>query len=212
VRSREGIVYEGIAATILCRTIDTAIDTRGRRRLHKRRSWRKSSHYGRPVHDGATLAIPAVVPLTLTAADLEDATANEAEAEPLAVSEIMVPDLLACLTGGALSVLVNPLVSDAEQDRRRAPRIPVSELNSAMRLTMPGTGDLALVNVSESGALIETGRYLRLGGMADVFVRLEHQRHTLRARIVRVHLQAITSAGARYHAALQFETRFPFPV
>lgn len=161
------------------------------------------------MRDGATLATPAVVPLTLTDADLKDATSNEAE--PLAVSELMIPDLLTCLAGGPLGVLVNPLVSSAEQDRRRAPRIPVSELNTAMRLTMPGTGDLALVNVSESGALIETGRYLRLGGMADVFVRLEHQRHTLRARIVRVHLQAITSAGARYQAALQFETRFPVP-
>jgi hypothetical protein len=161
-----------------------------------RTGWRDSRYTG-------------VVPPTLAVTDLQNATSSEDE--PLVVSELMVPDLLACLTGGSLSVLVNPLVSDTAQDRRRAPRIPVNELNAALRLTMPGT-DLALVNVSESGALIETGRYLHLGGMADVFVRLEHQRHTLRARIVRVHLQAITPAGALYQAALQFETRFPFPV
>jgi hypothetical protein len=146
----------------------------------------------------------------LTAPDLKDGTSNEDET--LVVSELMVPDLLACLTGESLGVVVNPLVKDSAQDRRRAPRVPVSDLNAALRLTMPGTGELALVNVSESGALIETDRYLRLGGTADVSVRLEHQRHTLRARIVRVHLQAITPAGALYQAALQFETRFPFPV
>jgi hypothetical protein len=84
----------------------------------------------------------------------------------------------------------------------------VSDLNLALRLTMPGTGDLALVNISESGALIETGRYLRVDGVADVFVRVDHQRHTLRARVVRVRLQSITRAGALYHAALQFETPF----
>jgi hypothetical protein len=103
---------------------------------------------------------------------------------------------------------VSPFANDAEKDRRTARRISVSDLNLALRLTMPGTGDLALVNISESGALIETGRYLRLDGMADVFVRLEEQRYPLRARVVRVHLQSITRAGVLYQAALQFEAPF----
>lgn len=148
------------------------------------------------------------MPLDLTGARRQKLNTARLEVR----DEIMVPDLLACLTGEPLDVLVRPFTSDAAQDdRRRARRIPVGELNLPMRLTMPGTGDLALVNISESGALIETGRYLRLNGMADVYVRLEHQRHTLRARIVRVQLQSITPAGAIYQAALQFETPFPLP-
>lgn len=161
------------------------------------------------MRDGATLAMPAIVPLDLTAPGRQNASSNKTG--PPLVDEVMVPDLLAYLTGEPLEVLVRPFASDAAQDRRVARRIPVSDLNITMRLTMAGTGDLALVNISESGALIETGRYLRLNGMADVFVRLEHRRHTLRARIVRVHLQAITPVGARYQAALHFETRFPLP-
>jgi hypothetical protein len=127
-------------------------------------------------------------------------------------NEIMVPDLLACLTGTEpLDDLVNPLANDVVQDRRRAPRIPLNELNTAMQLTMRGTGELAVVNLSESGALIQTTHYLRLGGTADVFVHLEHGRHTLRARIVRVQVQAITPTGPLYQAALQFETPLPLP-
>ena len=148
------------------------------------------------------------MPLVLTA-DRQNAASNTAE--PLVVTEIMVPDLLAYLTGAPLGFLVSPPPDTLAQDRRSARRLPMSELNIPMRLTMAGTGDLALVNVSERGALIETGRYLRLGGMADVFVRLQHRRHTLRARIVRVHLQALTPAGALYQAALHFETPFPLP-
>ena len=70
--------------------------------------------------------------------------------------------------------------------------------------------DVAMVNISETGVLLETNRYLKPGSAADLFVRLAQRRHTVRARIVRSVLHSIKSkSGVIYRAALHFDKPLP---
>lgn len=96
------------------------------------------------------------------------------------------------------------------EERRAAPRLAPRELSGDIRLTIPGVSDILMVNISETGALIETSRRLSPGTAADLFVRLNGKRHTVRAKTVRSTLRAINSEGAAiYRTALEFEKRLP---
>lgn len=90
------------------------------------------------------------------------------------------------------------------EERRKAPRLTVSELGMEVRLTIPGTSDLRLVNISETGVLIETSRRLCPGKVADVFLRINGQRRPMRATIVRSTIHSIRPEPV-YRTALHFE-------
>lgn len=96
--------------------------------------------------------------------------------------------------------------SAADQDERRAARrLTPTELSTEVRLTIPGAAQTALVNVSETGVLLETTRRLCPGKAADLFVRLNGQRHRMRATVVRSTLFSIKPTPI-YRAALRFDT------
>jgi len=93
-------------------------------------------------------------------------------------------------------------------DRRAARRLTPSELAADLKLTMPNVSDLALVNISETGVLIETRKRLNPGTPTDLFVFLNGERHARRATVVRSNLHAIKS-GVVYRAALRFDKELP---
>lgn len=96
------------------------------------------------------------------------------------------------------------------EDRRGARRMDRDELSGDIRLTIPGFSKIVMVNISETGALIETSRPLNPGMMASLFVRLNGQRHALRVTTVRSRLHAITpKSGVVYRTALHFDRRLP---
>src|SRR5687767_7161929 len=64
----------------------------------------------------------------------------------------------------------------ADEDRRSARRISAKELGREVRLTIPGASQTALVNISETGVLVETTRRLCPGKTTDVFVRCDGER------------------------------------
>lgn len=99
----------------------------------------------------------------------------------------------------------------APEERRGAPRLSPEDLATEIRVTIPGSSaDVAMVNISETGVLLETNRYLKPGSAADLFVRLAQRRHTVRARIVRSVLHSIKSkSGVIYRAALHFDKPLP---
>ena len=99
-----------------------------------------------------------------------------------------------------------PAVSGDE--RRCARRWTPNELAADLKLTMPNVTDLALVNISETGVLIETRKRLNPGTPTDLFVFLNGKRHATRASVVRSNLHAIKS-GVVYRAALRFEKGLP---
>jgi hypothetical protein len=93
------------------------------------------------------------------------------------------------------------------EERRAARRWDPSELSGDIRLTIPGVANVLLVNISETGVLIETSCPLKPGMTANLFVRLNGKRHALRAVTVRSALHTITSKSeAVYRTALRFDT------
>jgi hypothetical protein len=95
-------------------------------------------------------------------------------------------------------------------ERRGARRRDRSELSGDIRVTIPGVSDIVMVNISETGVLIETNRALKPGTTANLFVRLNGKRHSLRAVTVRSSLHTITSKSeVVYRTALRFDTPLP---
>jgi hypothetical protein len=110
----------------------------------------------------------------------------------------------------------SPLPSDVltsnghPEERRRSRRVERHEFSSDVRLTMPGLSKIVMVNISETGALVETSRPLNPGMAANLFVRLNGKRHALRVTTVRSALYAITpKSGVVYRTALKFDKRVP---
>lgn len=132
------------------------------------------------------------------------------------LADLNIDSLIASLDGGPAEPQPEtaPVVASKEihvgDERRAARRMAPSELSGDIRLTIPGVSDILMVNISETGALIETSRRLSPGTAADLFVRLNGKRHMVRAKTVRSTLHAINSGGAVvYRTALQFEQRLP---
>lgn len=102
-----------------------------------------------------------------------------------------------------------PAAPDGSQaeERRAARRWGASELSGDIRVTIPGVSNVLMVNISETGVLIETNCPLKPGTTANLFVRLNGKRHALRAVTVRSALHTITSKSeAVYRTALRFDT------
>jgi hypothetical protein len=93
----------------------------------------------------------------------------------------------------------------APVERRSAIRLSGSEVGDSVQVSLPRAAKTGLVNVSESGVLIETNCQLFPGRTTDVFVKLKGERLALRATVVRSSIHALTSDGLIYRSALHFE-------
>jgi hypothetical protein len=102
-----------------------------------------------------------------------------------------------------------PVNSPNGEERRASRRWDRSELSGEIRLTIPGVSSIQIVNISATGVLIETSRSLKPGTTANLFVRLNGTRHTVRAVTVRSALHTITAKEIVYRTALCFDTPLP---
>lgn len=110
----------------------------------------------------------------------------------------------------AASSAVPATSSPKSDERRTARRRERHELSGDIRLTIPGVSNILMVNISETGVLIETSRRLSPGMTADLFVRLNGTRHAMRATTVRSTFHAIRSKSeVVYRTALQFDRLLP---
>jgi hypothetical protein len=90
-------------------------------------------------------------------------------------------------------------------ERRLAARLSNSEVGDDVQVSLPRAARTVLVNVSDTGVLIETNCQLFPGRTTDVFVKLRGERQALRATVVRSSLHSLTSEKAVYRSALHFE-------
>jgi hypothetical protein len=90
-------------------------------------------------------------------------------------------------------------------DRRLAARLLQSEVGDNVQVSLPRAARTVVVNVSDTGVLIETNCQLFPGRTTDVFVKLCGERHALRATVVRSFLHSLTPGAAVYRSALHFE-------
>ena len=104
--------------------------------------------------------------------------------------------------------VVQPAANDIDvhaTERRLAARRSSSEIGDDVQVSLPRATRTVLVNVSDTGVLIETNCQLFPGRTTDVFVKLRGERQALRATVVRSFLHSLTSEKAVYRSALHFE-------
>lgn len=129
------------------------------------------------------------------------------------------PDIMCLLSDLNIDALIASLEDAPEPesatshaaipDEGRAPRrFTPSELATDLKVTMPNVTDLAVLDISETGILIETRTRLNPGTPGDIVVHLNAKRHVTRATVIRSNLHAIKSRVV-YRAALRFEKGLP---
>jgi hypothetical protein len=98
-----------------------------------------------------------------------------------------------------------PNVRRNRYERRIARRVGQKDLRPDLRLSMQGASRVELVNISETGVLVETSTRAILGSVEDLFISSEQRCHVVRARAVRSSVVAIESGSLVYRTAYQFE-------
>jgi hypothetical protein len=67
-----------------------------------------------------------------------------------------------------------------------------------------------VINLSLSGALIETGHRLSPGGSAELQLEIGERRHITRARILRCYVSLLRADAVIFQSALAFEQCLPW--
>jgi hypothetical protein len=100
-------------------------------------------------------------------------------------------------------VLPDPL------ERRVSVRIEVASLSGVVQLRLPPGREAVLLNVSQEGACIEATSRLLPGGRVEMHLATQGWSWRGRATVTRCRVSALPpDHGARYLAALQFDTPF----
>lgn len=134
-------------------------------------------------------------------------------------NSIDAPDILCLLNDLNIDALIASLENDLEpqsatehaaiaNDPRSPRRFTPTELAADLKVTMPNVTDLVVLDISETGILIETRTRLNPGTPGDIVVFLNGKRNLTRATVIRSNLHAIKS-GVVYRAALRFEKGLP---
>jgi hypothetical protein len=101
------------------------------------------------------------------------------------------------------------------RDRRRAVRRTPGPEEPLARVRLRAGRELAVVDVSSAGALVEGDTRLLPGTHVDVHVLTADGRVLVRSRVVRAWVSALASDSVHYRGALAFErpvdTGYPVP-
>jgi CheY-like chemotaxis protein len=89
-------------------------------------------------------------------------------------------------------------------DRRRARRRPASELPGLWAIRLPLGPDAKVVDISSSGALVETSFKITSGSTMDLQVLGQNINLRMPARMVRSEVASVDRLGVRYRAAAAF--------
>jgi PilZ domain-containing protein len=90
-------------------------------------------------------------------------------------------------------------------DRRRARRRPLADFPWVSGVELEWATDAALVNLSTSGALVETGSKLTPGTTTELRLSSPAGALVVPARVIRSEIARIDGFGVRYHAAAAFD-------
>jgi len=94
---------------------------------------------------------------------------------------------------------------EADIDRRAAMRKPLEEFPWLSGGYLGWGGNIALVNISKTGVLIESGSKFVPGSTTDLHLTGPEANLVVPVRFVRSRVAAIDSSGVRYQAAAKFE-------
>jgi hypothetical protein len=103
--------------------------------------------------------------------------------------------------------LDEPGSPDGGSNHHRSPRLPASQIGRPRARLLPG-GDVDVVNISETGLLVE-GK-ARPGVGTVVTIRIQGSRAKLEGRIVRSRISTIHRDGTlSFESAIEFDTPTP---
>lgn len=97
----------------------------------------------------------------------------------------------------------------AHHERRRHPRLTRLEWQGSVQARIRPGHDVLVIDLSQNGALVETGRRLTPGATADVQLEAPDGRHTTRALVVRSYVCALLADVVLFRSALMFEQPLP---
>lgn len=92
-------------------------------------------------------------------------------------------------------------------DRRRCTRRVPGRAEPLARIRLRTGWEMTVVDLSDSGALVEGGARLLPGTHVDVHVVTREGRVLVRSRVVRAHVCHVQSDAVRYRGALAFDRR-----
>lgn len=91
------------------------------------------------------------------------------------------------------------------RDRRRAPRRVPAAAEPIAHVRLRGGREVAVLDLSSAGALVEGDVRLLPGTHVDVHVVTAHGRVLVRSRVARAYVAALSSERVTYRSALAFE-------
>jgi hypothetical protein len=97
----------------------------------------------------------------------------------------------------------------AEERRKTVRRHSLEEHGIVQVRVRPGQ-DVALVNVSASGALVESAHQLRPGSLVEVHLSTTERRVAMRGRVLRCSVFRLWAASLWYRGAIGFEHHLPW--
>jgi PilZ domain-containing protein len=100
--------------------------------------------------------------------------------------------------------------TDLGERRRAARRVP-SPVEALSRLRLRAGRELAVIDISSNGALVESTTRLLPGTHVDVHVTAAHGRILVRARVVRCAVWMVTPQVVQYRGALAFTSPVDLP-
>jgi hypothetical protein len=92
-------------------------------------------------------------------------------------------------------------------DRRMAPRRRPGDHETLSGVRLRAGGSLVVIDLSETGALVEGAMRLLPGTHVEVHVVTRDGRTLVRSRVLRAFVVQLAADGVRYRAALAFERR-----
>jgi len=96
------------------------------------------------------------------------------------------------------------------RDRRRSARLVASSDHDVLAVRVRPGHAATLVDISASGALVDTGYRLLPGTSVELLIEATRHRGHFRARVVRCEVVHVTASALSYRGAVHFERHIPW--
>jgi PilZ domain-containing protein len=101
-------------------------------------------------------------------------------------------------------------VSRPTSNRREAVRLAAADGHGIVAIRIRPGHPASVVDVSATGALLETSHRLLPGASVDLHIETRSHRASFRARVVRCTVARVRAAAIAYHGAVAFERHLPW--
>ena len=98
----------------------------------------------------------------------------------------------------------------AKNDRRQTRRLHAPDQHGIVNARVRPGYDVAVLDVSAGGALVESGRRLLPGVSVDLHLATPDERVAVRGRVLRCFVARLRATGIWYHGAIGFDRHLPW--